>query len=406
MLAVWTALGLRRMFEAAVFVAGAAFGAAAYAVCGKAAKASDASSASSSELQRARERFERKLAKYQRQAQERVHWAAVDKEVLGLQPRLWMEVLDREHRYASLLYDYWRRWQLSDTGNDFFEWLEHGQGSMVDLPSAPRRLLTEWKVIYLRKEQQPLFRVKIEEETGRFLWEADGTPVTIPISPFKTASGHRTAREKEVIALLAPALQLATRRDDLLVQARAEVERARCRGEEASKERLEAIAAPLVEEGLLCQLRDPHFTERLDASPEMGGHAHLRKMETLPSTLLPDRGWDDFLSAVEHDQGAGMSEPLQLGEARFEGKGMFVLDSFGQFYCGTKIRGVFHHSSFVRGHCVKVAGGIIVKDGWLVELSPHSGHYQPGTEHVDEMIGMWQGRGVDFTNVYVKPFLK
>ncbi|CAE8637603.1 unnamed protein product, partial [Polarella glacialis] len=153
-------------------------------------------------------------------------------------------------------------------------------------------------------------------------------------------------------------------------------------------------------------LRDPHFRERLDAAPTSNGHAHLRNMTSLPKELLPDLGWGDFLAAIEHDLGLSMATPLPQGEARAEGKGIFVLDSFGLLHCGTKIRGLFHHSSFVRGHCVKVAGGITITDGWLKELSPHSGHYQPGTEHVDEMIGQWKEHGVDFSDVVIRPFSK
>jgi len=389
---------------AAFFVAGLAAGVAACVALRVPEKQS--SESLSTDLKTARERFERKLAKYQRQAQERVHWAAVDQEVLGLQPRLWMEVLDREHRYASLLYDYWRRWQLSDTGNHFFEWLEHGQGSMIDLPTAPRRLLDEWRVLYLGKEEQPLFQVTIEESTGRFLWEADGTPVTLPKSPFKINHGRSAEREEKVLKLLEPLIQLAARRDEKLAAAREEVQLAKLAKEVPQQEKLAAIAEPLVSEGLLCQLRDPHFTERLDASPEQGGHAHLRLMTSLPKKLLKNLRWDDFLHAIDHDQGCFMHDPLPCGEARAEGKGIFTLDSFGRLYCGTKIRGVLHHSSFVRGHCVKVAGGITLQDGWLTVLSPHSGHYQPGSEHVEDMIGLWKEKGVDFRKVHLKPFMK
>jgi len=121
---------------------------------------------------------------------------------------------------------------------------------------------------------------------------------------------------------------------------------------------------------------------------------------------LPNADWSDFLKAIDHDQGSFMRTPFPQGVERAEGKGIFVLDSHGVLYCGTKVRGVFHHSSFVRGHCVKVAGGLTIVDGWLRTLSPHSGHYQPGQEHVDDMIDDWKGKGVDFRQVELKPYVK
>jgi len=353
--------------------------------------------------QRSLEIMEKRNRKLQKSAQERVHWAAVDKEVLGLAPRLWMEVLDEKHRYATVLYSYWRRWQLSDTRATFFEWLEVGQGSLVDLPENPRRLLEEWRVIYLKRHQQPLFRVVIEN--GRFLWEADRTPINLPTDPLRIDASS-TKREKEVADLLRPALEKAKHRDHLLEEARKEAEDAKRCGEEPTATRLARIARPLVAEGLLCRLRDPYFEERLDAAPTPDGHEHLRAMPKLPEALLPGLDWDDFLTAIDHDQGQMMKNPFPMGEARAEGKGIFVLDSFGPLFCSTKIRGVFHHSSFVRGHCVKVAGGLEIKDGWLVELSPHSGHYQPGEELVMEMIQDWKDSGVDFSRVKMKPYTK
>lgn len=353
-------------------------------------------------------------------------------EVLGLAPRLWIEVLDPRHRYATLLYDYWRRWEVSDTRDHFFNWIDGnsgvgGQGSLIDLPYAPRRLLDEWQVIYLRREDQDLFRVSIERETGRFLWALDGTPVTLPAplqrhsTPADCAEGiydpaddhlpadlpvSTTMREARVAGLLKPLLSRSCRRDALLERARQLVEAAIALGEAPCPVRVAEIALPLFAEGLLCQLRDPFFKERHDAATTPNGHAHLRLMPKLPEELLPGRTWEHFLNAIDHDQGRFMKTPFAQGRARAHGKGIFVWDTFGLLYCGTKLRGNFHHSSFVRGHCVKVAGGITIVDGTLEMLTPHSGHYQPGEEHVNDMIVEWRSRGVDFSHVELKPYTK
>lgn len=348
---------------------------------------------------------EKKLLKMQRSTQEIIQWKATDQQMLGLSPRLWMEVFDKKHRYASLVYVYWRRWQLSDSNDHFWDWLDHGMGSLIDLPEAPRRLLHEWHVIYLNRKQQKLLRVVIDPCTGRFHWEADLSPVTLPQAPAASLS-EMTRREQSVTALLQERLGKSARRDEMLAAARQQVEAAIVAGEEASPDGLAAITGPLIQESLLCQLRDPWFAERHDAAPTPLGHSHHRTMGELPETLLPGIGWQDVLRAIDHDQGLEMNTPLVTGEDRLRGNAIFVLDSFGPLYCGPKIRGILQHSSFVRGHCVKVAGGIVLKDGWLVELSPHSGHYQPGQETVEEMIDDWRAKGVDFSNVELKPFQK
>lgn len=370
-------------------------------------------------------KYKRKILKLQRTTQERVHWPAMDADMLGLQPRLWLEVLDEKHRYASLLYDYWRRWQLSDTRDHFANWLDHGQGSLIDLPHAPRRLLDEWRVIYLKREQQALFRVHIEEGTGRFLWDADGTLVNLPTVMFRdecTASvgvvcescskdgieavPPKTQREQQVLELLRPVLSTGCRRDRLLNKAWDQADAACTRGDEATPELLAEIAAPLIKEGMLRQLRDPFFSERLDAATTPNGHAHLREMAQLPEDLLPELEWDDLLTAIEADQGLHMKTPFPKGASRAEGKGIFVLDTHGQLYCGSKIRGIFHHSSFVRGHAVQVAGGLTIVNGWLQQLSPHSGHYQPSQDHIEQMMSNWKQAGVSFSHVELKPYVK
>jgi len=355
-------------------------------------------------------------------SQERVAWAALGQEVLGLAPRLWIEVIDRHHRYATLLYEYWRRWEVSDTEDHFFEWLSTGQGSLIDLPHSPRRLLDEWQVVYLTRPQQELFRVLVEPGTGRFRWAMDGTPVTTPTPLQLPVCGRHvqdlhspdlpvlpeasTAREAKIGELLAPRLSLSCYRDRLLREAKEKTESYMAAGTEATPVLMSELAGPLIAEGLLCQLRDPFFKERQDASTIRDGHAHLRSMPQLPATLLPNLDWKDMLAAIDHDQGIHMKNPFAEGKARADGKGIFVLNGLGNLYCGTKLRGVFHHSSFVRGHCVKVAGGIHIVDGWLQQLSPHSGHYQPAEEHVENMIAAWKENGVDFATVEIKAYLK
>ena len=43
----------------------------------------------------------------------------------------------------------------------FFDWLDSGRGALIDLPSCPRRLLEERKVLYLGREELKLCEVRV-----------------------------------------------------------------------------------------------------------------------------------------------------------------------------------------------------------------------------------------------------
>jgi hypothetical protein len=56
----------------------------------------------------------------------------------------------------------------------------------------------------------------------------------------------------------------------------------------------------------------------------------------------------------------------------------------------------FHHSSFFGGKAVASAGIIITdKEGFLVRLYPHSGHYRPGESHMQRMLFFLHRKGVN-----------
>ncbi|KAH8056048.1 IQ calmodulin-binding motif-containing protein [Aureococcus anophagefferens] len=82
--------------------------------------------------------------KARQHAQERVPHAGTF--MMGVVPKQWLEVLDEKHRYGSILYPYWQRWEASRTRMSFFMWLDEGRGCLVDLPDCPRRFLEECEV--------------------------------------------------------------------------------------------------------------------------------------------------------------------------------------------------------------------------------------------------------------------
>ena len=55
-------------------------------------------------------------------------------------------------------------------------------------------------------------------------------------------------------------------------------------------------------------------------------------------------------------------------------------------FCHRKTRGAFHHTSFLAGGPCIAAGTLVIHDGVLDELYPHSGHYRPGEHHLHQLL--------------------
>jgi hypothetical protein len=262
--------------------------------------------------------LQRQADKARRRAQERIRLGS--QEMLGMTPKLWLEALDKDHRYGSILYHYWQRWEASRTRWMFFDWLDHGRGALIDLPACPRRLLDEAKTLYLTREQLKLCEVRIDE--GRLRWCADDEPVTLPVTEHMPS----TARARAVTALIDEQLAPTRRREQLLCDAREAVHDALREGAPPTPEALSEATRPLVREGLLRSLRDRHFHQRAVVLPTIQDPASYHEMwerfkvrsrwtaggelvgpkdagpaYALPSELLPDLSWADVLAAINHE---------------------------------------------------------------------------------------------------------
>ncbi|RQM09377.1 hypothetical protein DD237_008130 [Peronospora effusa] len=85
-------------------------------------------------------------------------------------------------------------------------------------------------------------------------------------------------------------------------------------------------------------------------------------------------------------------------------KWIFVLGLSGQMYLGRKRKGRFHHSSFVTGAPIFAAGKIVIKNGVIVAVEPHSGHFKPRLGNLLALCFMLAKHGVDIDKIaFVKP---
>ncbi|KAI9600847.1 hypothetical protein H4Q26_000641 [Puccinia striiformis f. sp. tritici PST-130] len=74
----------------------------------------------------------------------------------------WLEMVDHKHRYGSNLKAYHTHWNTQYQGDqNFFYWLDHGEGRHVDLQESPRERLDSERITYLNAEQRLNYLIKI-----------------------------------------------------------------------------------------------------------------------------------------------------------------------------------------------------------------------------------------------------
>ncbi|XP_042450386.1 IQ domain-containing protein IQM2-like [Zingiber officinale] len=84
-------------------------------------------------------------------------------------------------------------------------------------------------------------------------------------------------------------------------------------------------------------------------------------------------------------------------------KWIFVLSTSKKLYVGQKKKGTFQHSSFLAGGATSAAGQLVVENGVLRVVWPHSGHYRPTQKNFEEFMIFLQDNNVDITNVKKNP---
>ncbi|KAL6648077.1 hypothetical protein ACP70R_012301 [Stipagrostis hirtigluma subsp. patula] len=86
-----------------------------------------------------------------------------------------------------------------------------------------------------------------------------------------------------------------------------------------------------------------------------------------------------------------------------DAKWIFVLSTSKTLYVGQKRKGTFQHSSFLAGGATSAAGRLVVENGTLKAIWPHSGHYRPTEENFQEFKSFLKDNLVDLTDVKMSP---
>lgn len=86
-------------------------------------------------------------------------------------------MVDVKHRYGSNLRAYHDSWKKKETLENFFYWLDYGEGKNYEHPTVSRERLEKEQVRYLSREERMKYLVKIDEE-GRLCWAKNGERIS------------------------------------------------------------------------------------------------------------------------------------------------------------------------------------------------------------------------------------
>jgi len=131
----------------------------------------------------------------------------------------------------------------------------------------------------------------------------------------------------------------------------------------------------------------------------LGPEERLKYLVTIREGLLWYHDTDDLVHTDDVD-----GEHSRTNGSGKREKWIYIVDPKGAFFVAKKVRGRFHHSSFLSGGPAKAAGNLTIQQGRLVRLSPSSGHYQPTPDDHAWFLELLRLRGVDLSGVILEDF--
>ncbi|KAK3627990.1 hypothetical protein LTR56_007915 [Elasticomyces elasticus] len=260
-----------------------------------------------------------------------------------LDQRYFLEMVDRKHRYGANLQVYHEAWQRSITKQNFFEWLDHGEGRHIILAGCSREKLDSERIRYLSREERRDYEVDVDE-TGKLRWQKSGELVTTSEDYQDSARGIVARGSPEADQVLPRTEDEDTDEDD--------------------------------DDGPTDSPLDPESQGIAIAPQQAKKHRKFgRGFRVSPATIL-----NQLLRAAVKP-----------------GTWIYVADTVGRLYVGIKSSGQFQHASFLAGARISSAGLIGIEKGQLVYLSPLSGHYRPTTKSFKAFIDSLKHRGADLS---------
>ncbi|KAF5023068.1 hypothetical protein F66182_4880 [Fusarium sp. NRRL 66182] len=265
--------------------------------------------------------------------------------------RYFLEMVDQKHRYGSNLCRYHEVWKKSDTDENFFYWLDYGQGRNVEVDGCPRDRLEREQVRYLSREERQYYLVEVDNE-GRLCWAKNGERI------------DTTEQYKDSIHGVVPV-------DD-----------------------------PTPGFSPVGQPEDGGSLESVDSTSSDSSLESRREADRAAKYATPGLDNSQGVQKVSHISASAIFNKLMRKSVR-KNTWIFVADTNFRLYVGIKDSGAFQHSSFLQGSRISAAGLIKIKNGRLSSLSPLSGHYRPPASNFRAFTHSLRQSEVDMSHVSI-----
>ncbi|KAL8827503.1 MAG: hypothetical protein Q9170_006991 [Blastenia crenularia] len=267
-----------------------------------------------------------------------------------------LEMVDLHHRYGSHLRKYHAEWKRRPTRENFFYWLDYGEGRDVSLDNCSREKLDSMKVRYLGREERVNYAIEVDPK-GKLCWKRNGVRVNTNEEWRDSVKG--IVRVEDEAPSPSPGLGFYVSSSES--SGFSSVDHSASEDEVEEKKPKPAVAAAV------------EHTWR--------GFVHDAKARALDHRPF------------KHPP----KEPGEKKKKKKKNMWIFVADTSYNLYIGIKQSGAFQHSSFLHGARVSAAGVIKVKDGRLGYMQPRSGHYKPPASSFRAFVHSLQKRGVDMS---------
>lgn len=267
-----------------------------------------------------------------------------------------LEMVDQKHRYGSNLRKYHAYWKTQDTNQNFFYWLDHGEGVNIELDECSRDRLDREQVRYLSREERLNYLVKIDPQ-GKFVWAKNGEYVWTKDELFRDSVNG-----------IVPTTD----------------------------------STPTWKRNVKTEYHDDTSSDS-DSSDDELDEMDERKKGGLEGERYVN---EDFHRAkgpakLKHVSAGVLFNHMIRQSLKKGHKWIFVADVSFRMYIGYKQSGAFQHSSFLHGSRILAAGLIKVKEGQLRRLSPLSGHYRPPAANFRAFVHSLKEEGADMSHVSI-----
>lgn len=278
-----------------------------------------------------------------------------------------LEMVDQKHRYGSNLRAYHEQWKKAETHENFFYWLDKGEGRNFEHPTVSRERLDQERVRYLSREERLNYLVTIDSE-GRLCWAKNGERISSTVE-FKDSLNGIVPVDDDTPAY---------GQNDKIHDGQSKNIKRWSVSSSSSSSESETEAEHYVNEDLN-RAKGLAKIKHVSAATILN---HLLRSSVKPNSWI-------FVSLLPSNDYQRQANRLQVADTSF------------RLYIGIKQSGAFQHSSFLHGARISAAGLIKIKDGQLRRLSPLSGHYRPPTKNFRAFVHSMKENGVDMSRVSI-----